>query len=193
MTTVQVGGDEIFHPHFLILLLYNDSTTMSKIYNIHYVDAYYLYDDEIGETKLSPHEAYGYMEKNNDNLVIIFIKKVEDSQNQIIVKGLVIPNTALISALGSATNDILLRNIEVGSRIKIEWQDIVYVANILRRDCSVMYTEGVLVKIEKDHIVIKNPETIRTYPRPVQNHPGGGLPTYLVLPISFITDISEIK
>lgn len=165
---------------------------MSKIYNIHYVDAYYSYDNEIGETKLSPHEAYGYVEKNNDNLVIIFIKKGGAEKDQNIIKGLIMPNTALISTLGSVGNDIL-SNVEVGSRIKMEWRDIVYVANQPRRDCSMMYTEGVLVKIEKDHIVIKNPETIRAYPKPIKNHPGGGLPTYLVVPVSFITDISVIK
>jgi len=169
-----------------------------KIYNIKYVDAYYSYAKSIDQTKLSVHEAHGYIERNADNIIIIFIKKggannkrtIDEKEN--IVKGLIIPDTALVSVVDTYQTDVL-KNITTGLSVVVTWRDVVYVANLPRYDCSVMYTEGVLFRIEKDHIVLKNPETIRTYPSPIKNHPGRGLPTYLVIPISFITDITITK
>lgn len=171
---------------------------MEKIYSIKYVDAYYSYAKKISETKLSAHEAYGYVEKHADNFVIIFIKKRKISNkktiegNKNIVKGLVIPCTALVSSVDAYKTDIL-KNITAGSSVAVTLRDVVYVANMPRYDCSIMYTEGVLFRIEKDHIVIKNPETIRVYPRPIKNHPEGKPATFFVVPISFITDIAVIK
>ena len=86
----------------------------------------------------------------------------------------------------------ILKNLKEDSTVEVIWRDIVYVANLPRYDCSVMYSEGSLFRIEKDHIVLKDPETIRTYPSPTKNHPGSGRPTYLIIPISFITSIKLI-
>ena len=171
---------------------------MDEIYSVKYVDAYYIYTKSIGKTKLSLHEAHGYMERNGDNIIIIFIKKRWANNRRVmnekgnIVKGLVIPDTAVVSTVGTYKNDIL-KNVITGSPVTVTWRDVVYVANLPRYDCSTMCTDGILFKIEKDHIVLKDPETIRMYPMPVKNHPGGGLPTYLVIPISFIADIRAIK
>lgn len=171
---------------------------MEKIFNIKYVDAYYIYAKDLGATKLSLHEAHGYVERNGNNIIIIFIKKRGTSSKEIIknkeniVKGLVIPDTALSSVVDKYNSDIL-NNVTKGSSVKVEWRDIVYVANLPRYDCSVMYTEGILFRIEKKHIVLKNPETIRTYPTPIKNHPEGNPATYLVIPVSFIKDITVIN
>lgn len=171
---------------------------MDKICSIRYVDAYYSYEKSIGETKLSFFEAHGYVEKNENNIVVSFIKErglplsntISDKKN--IVKGLVIPDKALVSVVSNYHTN-MLSNINQGSAVEVTWRDIVYIANLPRYDCSIMYTEGIIFKIKKDHIVLKNPETIRTYPAPIKNHPGGGHPTYLVVPISFITDIKLIN
>ena len=171
---------------------------MDKIYNIKYVDAYYSYAKKLGETKLATHDAHGYVERSGSNIIIIFIKKRDSSNRETIekkeniIKGLVIPETALLSVVNTYTSDILM-NIVEGSTVKVEWRDVVYVANLPRYDCSVMYTEGILFKIEKDHIVLKNPETIRVNPSPLKNHPDGKSPTYLVIPVSFIADIAVVK
>lgn len=170
-----------------------------KIYNIKYVDAYYVYDKKIGKTKLSLFEAYGYVERKADSIIIFFIKKMGVSNKKIIegkeniVKGLIIPDTALMSAVDVYKTD-LLKNVVVGSDISITWRDVGYVANLPAYDHSVvMYTEGVLYKIEKDYIVLKDPQTVRTYPLPIKNHPGSGRPTFLVVPTSFITNVTIIK
>jgi len=171
---------------------------MKKIYTVKYVDAYYIYEKRIGKTKLSLHEAHGYVERRGNNIIIIFIKKrkisnkktIEGKEN--IVEGLVIPDTALVSVVDTYKTDIL-KNITIGSSVSVTWRDVVYVTNTPTYDCPIMYTEGILTKIKRDHIVLKDPETIRVYPTPVRNHPGRGLPTYLMIPISFITDITVIK
>lgn len=171
---------------------------MDKICNIKYVDAYYIYEKNIGETQLSLFDAHGYVEEVANNIVIIFIKKRGTvnsktiGNKKAIIKGLVIPDTALVSAVDNYSTNIL-KNLKEDSMVEIIWRDIVYIANLPRYDCSVMYTEGSLFRIEKDHIVLKDPETIRTYPSPIKNHPGGGLPTYLIIPISFITSIGLIN
>ncbi|TSC55092.1 MAG: hypothetical protein LiPW30_558 [Parcubacteria group bacterium LiPW_30] len=172
---------------------------MDKIYNIKYVDASYSYEESINQTKLDLFEAYGYVEKNKNNIVITFIKKhgiSEEKQNHDkevnIINGLVIPDTSLAS-ISSAYKTNILDNIKINYAVSVTWRDVVHVENLPRYDCSVMYTEGILVKIESDYVILKDPKTIRTYPTPVKNHPGSGLPTYLVIPISFITDIEVVK
>lgn len=171
---------------------------MDKIYNIRYVDAYYSHAQNIGETKLSLHDAHGYVEKSGDNIIIIFIKKRNTNNNEIIrtkqsiVKGLVIPNTALVSVVEVYKNDIL-KNVTIGAFVAVIWRDVVYVANLPRYDCSIMRTEGVMFRIEKDHIVLKNPETTRIYPEPIKNHPEGNPATYLIIPISFVTEIIDAR
>jgi len=170
---------------------------MDKISRVEYVDASYTYDEDLSEAKLSVFEAHGYVEKVADNIVIIFIKKrgtniqetIKNKEN--IVKGLVIPNSALISAVNINKNKIL-DGITEGLLVTVTWRDIVYVANTPTYDCATMYTEGTLVKIEKDHIILKNPETIRTYPFPVKNHPAEK-PSYYTIPISLIAEIKVIK
>jgi len=166
---------------------------MEEIYKIKYVDAYYIFENEIGTTKLSPHEAFGYVKKNRDNIIITFVKKVsvsggqERANDNFIVKGLVIPDSALLS-VSKDFKITIPSNLKESSLVAVAWRDVVYVGNTERRDCSVMYSEGILHSVHDDHIVLKNPETIRTYPAPVINHPSGK-PTYYIIPKSFITDI----
>ena len=171
---------------------------MDKIYNVQYVDAYYTHTKTIGKTKLSLHNAHGYVEENNGNIIIVFIRKknvsirntIETREN--IVKGLVIPNTALVSVVTSPKASII-KNVILGTQVTVTWRDIVYVANLPRYDCSVLRTDGHLFRIEKDHIVLKTPKTVRIYPSPIKNHPEGDIPTYLIIPISFILNIEITK
>lgn len=165
---------------------------MDKIYNIKYVDAYYLYVKNIGQTKLSLHEAYGYVKKNNNNIIIAFIKERFAHKREEVALGLVIPDTALISTK-NVTNNKILANFKIGTFVTVTWRDIViFDSSDLRDKCPIMYTEGILYKIKKDHIVLKNPETIRTYPNSIKNHPKKK-PNYYIIPITFIDDIKTIK
>jgi len=162
---------------------------MSKIYNIKFVDAYYTFAKKVGKTKLSFHEAYGYIKKNGNNIIVVFIKKILIYGKNEIVLGLVIPSTALISKKNNAKNK-LLTNHKIGDAVAITWRDIViFDSGNLRNNCSIMYTKGILFKINRDHIVLKNPETIRIYPAPIKNHPTKK-PSFYIIPISFITKIS---
>ncbi|OGD68846.1 hypothetical protein A2996_02305 [Candidatus Campbellbacteria bacterium RIFCSPLOWO2_01_FULL_34_15] len=174
---------------------------MNEIYNIKYVDAFYIdssygINKKLGKTKLFTHEAYGYVQKNKDNIVITFIKEKTASLERInkkndLVKGLIIPDTAILSESLKFKTDAI-EKISLRSYISVVWRDVVFVSNEPRYDCSLMYTEGFLFRVEKDHIVIKNPETIRTYPKPIKNHPSEK-PLFYIIPKSFIKEIVEIK
>lgn len=174
---------------------------MDKIYNIKYVDAYYTYAKDSTETHLPLHEAYGYVERNGGNVVIIFIKKRSTDikrsmdKKEPIVEGLIIPDAALIPVVETSTIDIV-KNIALGTPVAVVWRDMIHVANMSIYECSVMHSKGVLYRIEKDHIVLKEPETIRTYPThiKIKNHPMiDKPPTYVMIPTSFITDITITK
>lgn len=170
---------------------------MDKIYNIKYTDAFYVDSKNIGQTKLHVYETYGYLKKNEENIIVVFIKEYKTNIKEIenkklkIIKGLIIPDTALIS-LRNKFKSNKLKNLKIGSYITVTWRDVVYVANLPRYDCGIMYTEGILFRIEEDHIVIKDPETICIYPLPIENHPIKK-PNYYIIPLSFIVDFKIIE
>lgn len=164
---------------------------MDKIYNIKYVDAYHIYAKNISQTKLSLHEAHGYMKRNGNNIIIAFIKKRLAHGKEEVALGLVIPNNALFRFKNNFKNKVL--GLDIGVPVSVIWRDVViFDSGDLRNDCPIMYTEGILFKVEKDRIVLKNPETICIYPKPIRNHPIKK-PSYYIIPISFITDITIIK
>lgn len=165
---------------------------MNKVFNIKYIDAYYIYTKKISQTKLSLHEAYGYVKKNGNNIIIAFIKRKLEHGQEKVALGLVIPDTAFVSKKDIFDKKILA-NLKTGMSIAVTWRDIVvFDSGDLRDNCPIMYTEGILLKIEKDHIVLKNPETVRVYPSPVRNHPLKK-PDYYIVPTSLITDIKIVK
>lgn len=163
---------------------------MEKISNIKYIDASYFYNKNL-PTKLSIHEAYGYMRKSKKNITIEFIKQIsKNKDNKQIIKGLIIPANALTS-LNKNFEIQGLQKIKIGSNISVVWRDIVYIANMPKRDCSIMYSEGILYKATNSYLVLKNPETIKTHPLPIKNHPQKK-PKYYMIPKSFITEIKII-
>lgn len=165
---------------------------MNKVFNIKYIDACYIFTKKISQTKLFLHEAYGYVKKNGNNIIIVFIKRKLDHGQEKVALGLVIPDTALVSKKDIFDKNILT-NLKIGMSIAVTWRDIVvFDYDDSRNDCSIMYTEGILFKIEKDHIVLKNPETVRVYPSPIRNHPLKK-PDYYIVPTSLITDIKIVK
>lgn len=200
------SGDETLHPHFFTL-----NNKMEKIYNIDYVDAHYSYEPDLYTKEYYTHKedlkvkstsvhffnAYGYVEKCGDDIVIAFIKKKGIPLRETIaggkeiVDGLVIPESSLVSKANLYDRNIL-KEVKTSSRVAVIWHDPTYIRRLSGYDCSVMYTEGTLYKIEKDHIVLKDTETIRTYPMPVKNHPAGK-PMWYIIPTSFIKDIEVIS
>lgn len=166
---------------------------MSKIYNIHYTDAYYGYAKTYPKTTKLPHnEAYGYLNYNTEkDLIVTFIKKREEEyvKTSPVIKGLIIPQNAVVSK-----NNIFLSQLDdfkKNSKLAITWKDILYVANLPRNECPTMYTEGILIKNNNDHLVIGEPETIRINPKPLKNHPAEK-PYYYVIPKAFIIECARI-
>lgn len=184
---------------------------MDKIYHIKYVDGHYSYEPDLYTKEYYTHKedlnvestavhflrAYGYVEKHGDDIVVAHAKKKGITLKEIIKEGgkigigLVIPDSSLLSKVCAQNHDVL-RGVKIGTRVAVTWRDVVAVANIARYDCAIMYTEGTLYKIEKDHIVLRDTETIRTHPMPVKNHPAGK-PLWYTIPISFIKDVEDIS
>ena len=143
---------------------------MSQIYNIKYIDAHHGYGSEIPDIENLPvQEAYGYVERNGENILVIYAKKagtnirgIKDSKEKILA-GLIIPDTALLSVVESFDTHIL-DDIKLGTKIEVIWRDVTFGAEMLRRDVSVMNSKGTLKKIVKDHIILWNPKTVRIHP-----------------------------
>ncbi|MHB0978273.1 MAG: hypothetical protein ACYC1K_02635 [Minisyncoccota bacterium] len=166
---------------------------MRNISNIKYIDASYFYQKNL-PTKLPTYEAYGYVKKKykDKDIVIEFIKKISDNHGpKQIIKGLIIPANALVSASKNFKIQEL-RTIKKGSNVSVTWRDVVYVANKPRIACSIIYSEGILEKIAGSYIVLKKPETIKIYPLPIKNHPLKK-PKYYMIPKSFITEVRVIE
>ena len=161
---------------------------MDNIYNIKYIDASYLKNfvekDKLTKTRLIQHDAYGYVKKNKDNILISFIKEVDNDEN---VLTLIIPDVA-VKSKSLVSNFNIVDNIKIGLFVEIEWRDIVFTPDKFRDDCSVMVTSGILYRIELDHIVIEKPETIRRYPKSNKRHPEEN-PSFYIIPKAFINSI----
>lgn len=170
---------------------------MNDIYNIKYIDAYYLYDKECPKTELSIHEAYGYLQEYNGSLILEFIKNIKsesgiksNDHKSDILKGLIIPEKSVFS-VSQVFKILELENMKINSKVSIKWSDVVYIANQPIRECSIMETVGIIEKIGNDHLVIKDPDTKRIYPLPDKKHPDHK-PTYYVIPKSLIIEIKNI-
>jgi len=184
-------------PFYVYLALNWYTIAMKLVSNIHYTDAYYISEPvESPVTKLPHNEAFGFVKKGTDESIIIsFIRKSDDGEDgegygpNHIVRGLIIPESALLSR----QNDYLeeLKSLKTSERVAVTWKDVVHVANMSRNSSSIMYTEGLLVNNHSDHIVLKDPETIKTHPTPVKNHPPVQ-PFYYVIPKSAITRFEYI-
>lgn len=160
---------------------------MTKIYNIKYIEPYYTLLKKMPRVKMTIHECFGYCAKYKDCLIVTFVKYMKSKKKKEILEGLLIPECSLI------TQSPKIKVIEkVNSKISIRWNDVVYIKNSERKYYSKMYTEGILIQKNKKTIVVKNPETIRIEPKPIQNHPNKK-PTYYIIPIQVIEEISLIK
>ncbi|MGB2580690.1 MAG: hypothetical protein WBC83_03270 [Minisyncoccia bacterium] len=184
---------------------------MDKIYNIKYVDAWSSYDADLyadkyytdkkdlkaKSTSVYFFSAYGFVERHGSDIVVAFIKKRGVPLNETIKKkekiidGLVIPDVAMLSKVSLFSHSVL-KGLKMDSRVAVTWRDPTYIKRLPEYDCSVLYTEGTLHKIEKDHIVLRDTETIRVHPMPIKNHPAGR-PLWYVIPISFIKDVENIS
>jgi hypothetical protein len=163
---------------------------MNQFSKIEYTDAYYILEEpDILQTKLPKNEAFGYVEKNENNIVVHFIIKKDSkaSSNIKIVMGLVLP----ISSIYTQKYLKELDDIKENSSVALTWKDVVFLQNDEIRGVSTMYTEGIVIQNNSDHLVIKNPETLRIKPEPVKNHPQVK-PLYYVIPKSFIIEYKNI-
>lgn len=170
-----------------------------KIYKIKYTDAYYI-DSSYGRTKklrgtkLPINEAYGYLKKEKDILIITFLREkgaIKINKSKDLIQALILPETALVSVTKKFKTK-KLKKIKIGDTVMVTWWDVVYVQNMAVYEPSIMYTEASLIGIKRDHIVLKDPETIRIHPLPIHNHPKEK-PLFFIIPISFIKNISVVK
>lgn len=165
---------------------------MKNFSHIYYTDAYYILEEpDRLITKLPKNEAFGYITKaKNNNIILHFIKRADGIDSKKIIKGLVLPVNSINSENKKYINE--LNSLKIKQHVSITWNDVVFVENEVREECSIMYTEGILFKNELDHIVIKDPETVRTHPLPIRNHPKVK-PLYYVIPKVLINSFEIVN
>ncbi len=165
---------------------------MNKFIKINYIDAFYISDDTIEGVDLYPQKAYGeIIFENEDHIILSFINEIDSSESKKSARGLLITKAAILENYKNLNKEIM-GNIDINTRLNIEWSDIVYYENSLPEKSSTMYSEGTLIRKTDTYIIIKDPLTIRTYPLPVKNHPSF-TPFYYVIPLSFIKKIEKQK
>lgn len=145
---------------------------MSKISKVSYVDA--TYSTQIEGVHLKPriHTAYGYVTDRDRSLVVSFIEKQPNwlssvLKRKFIVKGLLIPKESLLSVTNTTGG---LTQHAVGTRLRIWWRDVVYLANVYERPAHIMRTQGILKAVDKHYVLIENQTTKRTWPLPQRAH-----------------------
>lgn len=159
---------------------------MTKIYSIKYFDSVFSYEKETSKnSELKIHECFGYVQDKKTYLQVSFIQCKIDSK-KCNIEGLLIPKNALIS------KRVKTKNIPIGSKIAITWEDIVHFKNTLPKKCPKMHTEGILIKQNKNYLIIKDPETIRINPKPIKNHPEQK-PTFYKIHTPIIINIDILK
>jgi hypothetical protein len=165
---------------------------MDKFLKVKYIDAFYISADTIEGVDLYTQKAYGeIIFENEDHITLSFINEIDSSENKKSVRGLLITKTALLENYKNSNKDIM-ENIDIDTKVNVEWSDIVYYENSIPEKFSTMYSEGTLVKKTETYIIIKDPITVRAYPLPVKNHPSF-TPFYYVIPLSFVKKIEKQK
>jgi hypothetical protein len=175
---------------------------MRTVTKVQYVDAKYITTPDItSDTTLTLHEAYGYVSRYHNSLLVTFIEEVPPAsysarlyrtvcfwKRALVIKGLILPEGALVSRSRVVETGVYTA-VAIGSPVTVHWYDVVYLANVPVRDSHTMRTQGVLERVESDRIIVRNPTTVRIQPRPHRPHAQGA--TYLIIPIAFIHTFQE--
>lgn len=169
---------------------------MTTITRVHFFDTAYTTKPNAPAPHLKVHEAYGYLHRFGGNILVTFIKQTAPEPlwrtcvrylfhcgHAHVVKGLVIPEEALVSHEDTSAQKVVSR-IPIGTTISVTWRDVVYLANVYARPCHLMRTRGVLCDIRTDSIVVRAPQTTRLFPFPRRVHARDAV--YMTIPISLI-------
>ena len=172
---------------------------MEKFLKIEYIDAKYTNQAvSLVIVILDAHQAYGSLATtSNSDYILDYVVTDNPNFKNKIMEGLILPKGSLVSEYKDKNyqeqfiksfND---NGIKIKDKVEITWKDVVHVIDSTQVECSIMYTEGIIHRIYNDFILVSNPETIRSYPLPVKNHPPVK-PLYYVIPKSFILEIKKI-
>ncbi len=166
---------------------------MEKLSVVRFVDAYSYNDEQIQDTELPVHRAFGWAEKRDQMVVVRFIKGVSSEVDNPgnLVQGLIIPKTNLVSESKKFDHN-LFDGLRAFSKISIKWSDVVFVDNTKLPNPSIMITEGILEKNEEDRLVLKNSKTTRMQPLPERRHHNSD-EKYWIIPKSVVLEVKEVK
>lgn len=155
-----------------------------------YLDPYYGYDEISEDSKFAVHEACGYITLLDKVAIVEFLKEI-DSTDTHIVRGLIIPRGALLEEALHPKMDLNLEY-SLNKDISLEWLDVALVSETQRKEPSIMKTSGRVMRLDSNYLVIKNPNTVRTYPLPKRKHPED-TPAFIVIPYSLISKVSVVE
>lgn len=165
-----------------------------QIARVFYFDTYYLYTEEYAVSRFRLDEAFGYMHDCGSYIKISFI---DDYSENSLPRGLLIPKQALANTCVSFYNDKLAK-LTPGTKLTVEWDDIVHVTHDAQAVPSVMRTAGIVTTCDGNKVVIENPTTHRI--APIESHDPHPLsqPRFMVIPCSLIrsaeaTDVNAVS
>lgn len=157
------------------------------------MDAMYFYKRP---KKWSPPATYIVLGKlthfSKDQVIIGFTQK-----NNRLERGLLIPTNAIIfprkTHVYKETASAFL--IKKGAAVGITWKDIVYFDDgIIPTQATEMYSEGTIVFVAKNYIVLHNTNTLSLSNKKVKNFPDTPKkPAYFLIPKAFILNIEQYE
>ena len=128
---------------------------MKTIHLVEYIDAWRANKEmEIADRKLPVGEAFGWISKNESDIIVSFAK---NNSGQI-YEGLVIPR-GMLASKADQLDSRLAPLLRTGIDARIIWSDLVHFNKHYPRDKSVVVeTTGHIAAIYSDHVVITKPD-----------------------------------
>ncbi len=173
-----------------------DSTRqpINNIITLEYVDAMYFYKRPSKWSSPTTYTVLGKLIHSSKDQVIIGFTQTNNKSE----RGLLIPTNAIIFLREAHTyneTEHIHTPVKKGLVVGITWKDIVYFDNgIIPTQATEMYSEGKIVFVAKNYIVLHNTNTLSLSNKKVKNFPDTPKkPAYFLIPKPFISNIEKYE
>jgi hypothetical protein len=167
----------------------SDTAHEKEVVAIWYIDALYFYKKPSKWPKFNQYMAVGTLVRATNECVVLEYSE----KNYVTERGLLVPAAALVLSKETKKSYGVLGNIKSGMRVGITWHDVVYFdEGVVPERASVMYSEGEVVMVRDDAVIIRNNKTVKMsdstdFPNTSRK------PSYFMIPAAFIarSDVYE--
>jgi hypothetical protein len=160
-----------------------DTAHKKEVVAIWYIDALYFYKKPSKWPEFAHYMAVGNLVRaTNECVVLEYTEK-----NHATERGLLVPAAALVLPKEKQKISDILGTIKQGMHVGITWRDVVYFdEGVVPEQASVMYSEGEVVMVKEDAVIIHNTKTVKVSDTTdFPNTPTK--PAYFMIPAAFIT------